>query len=81
MKQRKTWRANGAFENIEMVEKVLEATRKGESLEGVFAQQRKEIEKVGKPRKNVVKDMEEGNGGKDDDGKWRAVMDGEAGSG
>jgi hypothetical protein len=42
MKERKTWRANGAFENVEMAEKGLEVTRKGESLGGVFAQQRKE---------------------------------------
>ena len=36
MRQRKTWRANGAFENVKMAEKALEATRKGESLDGVF---------------------------------------------
>ncbi|KAG9233029.1 hypothetical protein BJ875DRAFT_465217 [Amylocarpus encephaloides] len=36
MKARKTWRANGAFENVEMAEKALEADRMGESLDGVF---------------------------------------------
>ena len=81
MKERKTWRANGAFENVEMAEKGLEATRKGESLGGVFAQQRKELEKTKKPRKNVMRDMEEGNGGEADDGKQKVVVNGEAGPG
>lgn len=43
-----------------MAEKALEATRKGESLDGVFAQQRKELHLTHNPRKHVVQDMEEG---------------------
>ncbi len=54
MKERKTWRANGAFENVEMAEKALEATRKGENLDGVFSLQREELKLAQKPRKNVV---------------------------
>lgn len=60
MRERKTWRSNGAFENVEMAEKALEARRKGESLDGVFAEQRKELQLTQKPRKDVVNDMEEG---------------------
>jgi hypothetical protein len=60
MRERKQWRANGAFENVEMAEKALEARRKGESLDGVFAEQRRELELVRKPRKDVIDDMEEG---------------------
>lgn len=65
MKERKIWRANGAFENVEMAEKALEATRKGQSLEGVFAQQREELKLTHKPRKNVVQDLNEGKNGGD----------------
>ena len=50
MKERKLWRANGAFENVEMAEKALDARRKGESLDGVFAEQRRELELTEKPR-------------------------------
>lgn len=62
MKERKTWRANGAFENVEMAEKAIEARQRGESLEGVFTQQREELKKKDKPRKTVEKDLTEGNG-------------------
>ncbi|KUJ23026.1 UDP-Glycosyltransferase/glycogen phosphorylase [Mollisia scopiformis] len=62
MRERKTWRANGAFENVTMAERALEAKRNGESLEGVFAQQRVELANSQRPRKNVVKDLEQGNG-------------------
>lgn len=60
MRERKTWRANGAFENVEMAEKALEARRKGESLDGVFAAQRRELELTQKPRKEVADDIAEG---------------------
>jgi len=63
MKERKTWRVNGAFENVEMAEKALEASRRGESLEGVFAQQRDELQLTKKPRKNVAQDLEQGKTG------------------
>lgn len=66
MRERKTWRANGAFENVEMAEKALEATRRGESLDGVFAHQRKELQLTHEPRKGVVQDMEEGKEVEDD---------------
>jgi len=54
LKERKLWRANGAFENVEMAEKALEARRKGKTLNGVFAEQRRELELTEKPRKDVV---------------------------
>ncbi|KAH7346661.1 hypothetical protein BKA65DRAFT_429215 [Rhexocercosporidium sp. MPI-PUGE-AT-0058] len=63
IKERKTWRANGAFENVEMAEKALEASRKGESLEGVFAQQKEELQLTKKPRKNVAQDLAQGKTG------------------
>lgn len=58
-KERKTWRINGAFDNVEMAEKALEATRKGESLEDVFRLQREELRKSQLPWKEVAKDIEE----------------------
>lgn len=65
MKERKTWRANGAFENVEMAEKALEASRRGENLEGVFKEQRKEMERSEMARRNVVDEMgkQSGDGG------------------
>ena len=57
MKERKTWRVHGAFENVEMAEKVLEARRRGESLDQVFGVQREELKKVGEPKMNVVDEM------------------------
>jgi hypothetical protein len=62
MKVRKTWRANGAFENVEMAEKALEARRKGEGLDGVFAEQKRELQLTQRPRKDVVDDIAEGRG-------------------
>jgi hypothetical protein len=59
MKERKMWRANGAFENIEMAEKALAACQKGESLDAVFAMQRLELEKARRPRKPAMKEVSE----------------------
>lgn len=59
MKERKTWRANGAFENVEMAEKALAAHKKGESLDAVFAEQRLELEKARRPRKPSIRDVVE----------------------
>lgn len=39
-RMRKSWRVNGAFENVEMAEKALEAWRKGGSLQGFLGEQR-----------------------------------------
>jgi len=66
MKERKTWKANGAFENVEMAEKALAARRKGEDLEGVFTQQRTELSKAKRPRKMVADEMTNGNDGGDE---------------
>jgi len=46
MRERKTWRSNGAFENVDMAERALEARRKGENLDGVLAAQREELKKT-----------------------------------
>ena len=43
LRERKTWRANRVFENVEMAEKAVAARKKGENLEGVFTQQRDEL--------------------------------------
>ncbi|KAE9380497.1 glycosyltransferase family 1 protein [Stipitochalara longipes BDJ] len=77
MKERKLWRANGAFENVEMAEKALAARRKGESLDGVFAEQRKELQLTEKPRKDVVDDIAEGKGVED---VQKVQMNGRAGT-
>jgi len=63
LREKKTWRANGAFENVEMAERALEAKRKGESFEGVFERQRKELELAKRPKKNVQADMQEAGDG------------------
>ena len=60
MRKRKTWRANGAFENVEMAEEAVAARKKGKGLEGVFSQQRKELKLAEHLRKSVsvTKDVE-----------------------
>jgi len=72
MRAKKTWRVNGAFENVEMAERALEATRRGESLEGIFAQEREELRLAQKVKKDVVKDLEEGHNVEDEE---RQVVD------
>ncbi|PBP17903.1 isoleucyl-tRNA synthetase [Diplocarpon rosae] len=70
MREHRTWRAKGALENVESAEKALEAKRKGQSLDGAFAQQRDELQLTQRPRKNVVQDLEQGKpGGQLDDGQ------------
>jgi len=59
LKERNKWRANGAFENVEMAEKALEAVKRGESLDEVFRLQREEVKKSRLPRREVVEDIEE----------------------
>jgi hypothetical protein len=66
MKERKTWRAKGAFENVAVAEKALEARRKGESLDKVFEEQREELGKARRPRQPAMVDvLEKGQEGKD----------------
>ena len=74
LRERKKWRANGAFENVEMAKKALEARRKGESLEGVFSQQREELRLAKRPRKGVDRDIREGGGGESDDGRQKVQL-------
>lgn len=65
MKERKTWRVNGAFENVEMAEKALQARRNGESLEHIFAEQRKELKEANeKPRASAMDGKKDRNGQK-----------------
>jgi len=59
MKERKTWRANGAFENVEMAERALKARKNGESLDEVFKAQREELEKAKQPRKMALDGVDE----------------------
>ncbi|KAI9735700.1 MAG: hypothetical protein M1818_006308 [Claussenomyces sp. TS43310] len=77
LKERKQWKSNGAFENVDMAEKALAARQKGESLDAVFSQQRHELEQSQKPRKPVMKDVEEGKPGKLDAEKQLVEEDGE----
>jgi hypothetical protein len=60
-KERKLWKENGAFENIEMAEKTLEARKKDQSLEGTFTQQKEESKVAEKPQRSVLKDVQEGD--------------------
>lgn len=57
-KERKTWRAKGVFENVEMAEKALKARKNGESLDAIFAEQRKELEKAKKPKKMALETVD-----------------------
>jgi hypothetical protein len=66
VRERRHWRENGAFENVEWAEKALEARKRGESLEEVMREQREEIERAHRPRKPVMRDLEER---KEGDGK------------
>jgi hypothetical protein len=59
IRERKTWRANGAFENVEVAEKALAAHKRGESLDAVFAEHRLEMEKARRPRKPTMKNVTE----------------------
>jgi hypothetical protein len=49
-----------------MAEKALAARERGESLDTVFAQQREQLEKAKKPRKNVAKNIQQGRLGEND---------------
>jgi len=66
LRERRTWRANGAFENVEMAERAIEARRKGGNLEEVFADQKRELEEAKRPRRNVVMDLEKKKNGEGD---------------
>jgi len=65
-KERNAWKSSGAFENVQMAEKALEASKNGESLEGVFAEQEKEKRVASMPRENVIGNVQEGNLAEDD---------------
>ena len=51
-KERKRWKRNGVFENVEQAGRALEARRRGEDLEEVFEAQRVELEKSRRPRRS-----------------------------
>jgi hypothetical protein len=71
MKEHKTWRANGAFENVETAEKVLKARKRGESLDRVFAKQKLEMEKARRPKTPAMNDVAEEHGQEAKDRKAR----------
>ena len=64
--ERNAWKENGAFENVEMAEAVLEARKRGESMEDILAEKRKELKKAEKPEKDVVDEMPIGHDGNHD---------------
>ncbi|KAF4617008.1 hypothetical protein G7Y89_g15141 [Cudoniella acicularis] len=78
LRERRTWRVNGAFEDVEMAEKALEARRKGESLESIFKQQREELQLAQNPRKTVLKDMAQGKSPQDDGDAQKVLKNGSA---
>ena len=51
-KERKRWKRNGVFENVEQAGRALEARRRGEDLEEVFEVQRVQVEKSRRPRRS-----------------------------
>ena len=60
--ERRTWRANGEFENVDMAEKVLEARKKGESLHGIFEKQQEELVRAEQRKRDVADDILPKNG-------------------
>jgi hypothetical protein len=58
---KKEWKAHGAFENVEMAERALEARKKGDEseLSEVFNREDKQKELAKQPRKNVVDELKE----------------------
>lgn len=55
--ERKNWRANGAFENVEMAEKVLEANKNGDDMDKLFKEQRTDSDVADAPKKDVVDEI------------------------
>jgi len=76
-KERNAWKSSGAFENVQMAEKALEASKNGESLEGVFAEQEKEKKLARKPRENVIDNVQEGDLTEDETTKEPHKVNGE----
>lgn len=74
MKERQMWKANGAFENVDMAQKAIAAKRQGEPLDAIFSDQRREQELAQKPRKLALTDAKEGKGGNQD--MERQLVDG-----
>ncbi|KAM3065171.1 hypothetical protein ACMFMG_010367 [Clarireedia jacksonii] len=58
MRERKTWKAGGAFEGVGAAEEAVKAKREGKGLEGIFRTLRWEQEKADLPREPVMKDLE-----------------------
>ncbi|KAF7928034.1 uncharacterized protein EAE97_009832 [Botrytis byssoidea] len=61
MRERRTWRSNGAFEGVGAAERAVQAKKKGDKggVKAVFKRQRKEVEKAERPRKGVAAELEE----------------------
>ncbi|CAG8973118.1 hypothetical protein HYALB_00007595, partial [Hymenoscyphus albidus] len=59
-RERKRWREQGGFENVEMAEKVLEAKGKGEGLEDVFREKRREGRLSVRGKRGVQRDLKHG---------------------
>ena len=59
-KERKHWRENGAFESVQMAERVLEARRNGENVDEVFRSQRRELQHAAGPKEDVVDEITNG---------------------
>ncbi|KAK6602013.1 udp-transferase [Botrytis cinerea] len=61
MRERRTWRSNGAFEGVGAAEKAVQAKKRGDKggVKAVFKKQRKELEKAERPRKGVAAELED----------------------
>ncbi|TGO86435.1 hypothetical protein BPOR_0304g00090 [Botrytis porri] len=61
MRERRTWRSNGAFEGVGAAERAVQAKKKGDrgGVKAVFKRQKKELENAERPRKGVAAELEE----------------------
>lgn len=57
-KERRHWRENGAFENVQMAERVLEARKRGENVDDVYKDETSEIQRATTgPKEDVVDEI------------------------
>lgn len=64
-REQKKWQKNGALENVDATSRALDARKKGENLDEMFEQRKKEMEVAEQPRAGAMEqpvDYEEGSG-------------------
>ncbi|KAI9823175.1 MAG: hypothetical protein M1832_002618 [Thelocarpon impressellum] len=69
-REKKRWREHGALENVGQARRALEAKKRGEDFDVVFALQREELRRAGGPTKSTTETGPKGAGGvNDEEGK------------